>query len=811
VLTKARVAATALAPSFCSSVTTMPIESSPTDTVTQLRLRLTRAGFTPLPLYGKAPPNKRNNKRRSLTDWEQTTNVTLAMIEMWGKTWPDAINTGVLTKQMPTLDIDINNEEAARAIEDYVRERFEEHGYILPRIGKPPKRAIPFRTDEPFAKIVTNVVAPNGSAEKIEFLADGQQVVVAGIHPETRRPYGWHGGEPGQIARNDLPYIREEEAQHLIDEIVDILVRDFGYQRAAERPRNRRKGNGDADIDIDINAATGTNSSGADDWQYLIDNICEGRELHASLRDLAATLIASGMGAGAAVNFLRGLMDTSSAPRDDRFQDRYDDISRLVESAEELCHAKDEPPPDDSNDEHTSVRPPEFSDDALALRFANRHAGGLRYVAKWSTWMCWDGTRWQFDDTLDAFNRARVICREVAAGCNKLKLRKELASAKTVAAVERLARSDRRLAATVDQWDADLWLLNTPDGMIDLRTGIMREHRAEDLITRITNVAPSKRASPLWHAFLDTVTGGDKALQQYLQRVCGYALTGSTREHALFFLWGTGANGKGTFINAVTGVLADFHRSAPIETFIASHNERHPTDLAGLRGARLVTVNETEEGRRWAEAKIKMLTGGDMVSARFMRQDFFDYVPQFKLMIAGNHKPSLRTVDEAIRRRFSLIPFTVTIPPEERDTELSEKLKAERPAILQWMIEGCLAWQKQGLAPPETVTAATEAYLEAQDTFSDWIDECCELDPNAWERSTTLFACWKAWAEQSGQYVGDAKMFRARLERYGSVEHKPERDTKRAGFRGVRLNERGWGWVDRGFLGAAERGYSGAG
>jgi len=437
--------------------------------------------------------------------------------------------------------------------------------------------------------------------------------------------------------------------------------------------------------------------------------------------------------------------------------------------------------------EDDGARPPEFSDDALALRFAERHANELRYVAKWSAWLCWDGVCWRFDNTLSAFDRARVICRAAAAGCNKLKLRKELASAKTVSAVERLARSDRRLAATVEQWDADPWLLNTPEGVIDLRTGIMREHRAEDYLTRMTVVAPGNRECPIWHTFLDRVTGGNKALQQYLQRVCGYALTGSTREHALFFLWGTGANGKGTFMNAITGILADFHRIAPIETFTASYNDRHPTDLAGLRGARLVTATETEEGRRWAEAKIKTLTGGDMVSARFMRQDFFDYMPQFKLMIAGNHKPGLRAVDEAIRRRFNLIPFTITIPPDERDHELGEKLKAEWQAILRWMIDGCLDWQERGLAPPEAVTAATAAYLEAQDTFSAWLDECCERDPNAWERSMTLFASWKTWAEQSGQFVGDAKTFRARLERYNDIEHRPEPGTKRAGFKGVRL------------------------
>jgi putative DNA primase/helicase len=433
------------------------------------------------------------------------------------------------------------------------------------------------------------------------------------------------------------------------------------------------------------------------------------------------------------------------------------------------------------------VRPPEFSDDALALRFADRYASELRFVAAWSRWLRWDGKRWEFDDTLNAFDRARVICRTAAAECNKPKLAKELASAKTVAAVERLARSDRRLGATVEQWDADLWLLNTPDGVIDLRTCEMREHRVEDYLTRITAVAPGGTC-PQWHSFLDRITNGDEALQQYLQQVCGYALTGSTREHALFFLHGTGANGKGTFIKVISTVLGDHHRVAPIETFTASYSDRHPTDLAGLRGARLVTANETEEGRHWAEAKIKMLTGGDMVTARLMRQDFFDFVPQFKLMIAGNHKPALRSVDEAIRRRFNLIPFTVTIPEAERDQDLADTLlKAEGPGVLAWMIDGSLDWQERGLTPPEAVTAATAAYLEAQDSFSAWLNECCKRDPNAWERSQTLFASWKIWAEQAGYFVGDAKTFREKLERCDDIEHKLQPGTKRAGFQGLHL------------------------
>jgi putative DNA primase/helicase len=249
-------------------------------------------------------------------------------------------------------------------------------------------------------------------------------------------------------------------------------------------------------------------------------------------------------------------------------------------------------------------------------------------------------------------------------------------------------KADQRIAVTVDEWDADPWLLNTPGGTVDLRTGQMRESDPRDKLTKVTGVSPDWSCpTPLWDQLLLRAAAGDMELIAFLQRVAGYSLTGSTAEHSLFFIFGTGANGKSTFINAITACAGEYHRVAPIETFTASKNQRHPTELAGLRGARLVTAVETEEGRRWDESKIKALTGGDTVSARFMRRDFFQYTPQFKLLIAGNHKPGLRLVDEAIRRRFNLIPFTVTIPSEERDPDLSEKLKAELPGILAWMID----------------------------------------------------------------------------------------------------------------------------
>src|SRR5262245_15201515 len=203
-------------------------------TVLEVRQALVDHGYVPIPVIGKRPP---------FNSWQNVANVSRSMLEAWGRNWPRATNTGILTRYTPTLDADILNELAAIAIEDLVRERFEERGCILPRIGKPPKRAIVFRTVDPFAKITVNLTAGNGSTgEKIEFMCDGQQIVAAGIHPDTLKPYVWPLGNPTDIARDDLPDINEAEAQQLVDDVVDLLCRDFGYTRAAARPA--RRGNG---------------------------------------------------------------------------------------------------------------------------------------------------------------------------------------------------------------------------------------------------------------------------------------------------------------------------------------------------------------------------------------------------------------------------------------------------------------------------------------------------------------------------------------------------------------------------------------
>ena len=456
------------------------------------------------------------------------------------------------------------------------------------------------------------------------------------------------------------------------------------------------------------------------------------------------------------------------------------------EAANNLETAQNVQPGASVNNNADDARPPAFTDEALALRFADQHADDLRYVADRGKWMHYDGRRWNTDNTLFAYNCARRMCRIAAKECNEEKPAKLLASAKTSSAIERLARADRKLAATNEQWDTDAWLLNTPAGVIDLRTGEVRSPSSADYMTKIASIGPGADC-PIWKQHLFRIMGGDADLVAYLQRVFGYSLTGITREHALFFAYGKGANGKSVTINTIAGILGDYQRSAPIETFTASQTDRHPTELAGLQGARLVSSIETEEGRAWAESKIKALTGGDPIAARFMRQDFFEYSPQFKLFIAGNHRPALRSVDEAIRRRFQLIPFTVTIPPAERDETLTEQLKAEWPGILAWMIEGCLAWQRQGLNPPNAVLVATAEYLEGEDAILAWIEEACELGPQLHAKASDLYCSWTGWANSNGEHVGSSKRFTQSLEAHGFQR---ARTRAARGFIGLSIKKR---------------------
>jgi putative DNA primase/helicase len=439
------------------------------------------------------------------------------------------------------------------------------------------------------------------------------------------------------------------------------------------------------------------------------------------------------------------------------------------------------------------VGAPEFSEDQLALRFVSRHGADLRYVAAWGKWFAWTGQVWQHEDTLAVYDLARKICRKASSECNKQSEGKAIARAKTVAAIEQLAKSDRAIASTIGQWDAVKSLLNLPRDcfILSKRENTMAPNadRRLDYCTKVAAVDADENCPiPIFLNFLDTIFAGDTELIDYIQKVLGYCLTGETREHAMFFGYGTGANGKSVLLSTVAGIMNDYCKTAHADTFTITGSNQHPTDVAGLMGARLVICPEVEQGRRWAETKIKSLTGGDKISARFMRQDFFEYVPQFKLFITGNHKPGLRNVDEAMRRRFHLIPFTVTIPVDERDPRLAEKLKAEWPGILAWMIVGARRWYAEGLDKPRAVEDATREYLEAEDTMLAWIEDKCECGKNKYATAGELFASWKAWAELNGEFVGTAKAFALKLEGHGFEQDRLGADSVRI-WRGLGLVE----------------------
>jgi putative DNA primase/helicase len=415
--------------------------------------------------------------------------------------------------------------------------------------------------------------------------------------------------------------------------------------------------------------------------------------------------------------------------------------------------------------------PVELTENALASEFTRRYLEDLRYVHEWGKWLRWDGGRWSPERTLQVYDFARALVRQLGGRVEDRKIGAQLERAATVHAIVSLARVDRAHARVTEDFDSDPWLLNTPAGTIDLRTGVMHQHRRMDGLTKITPVAPSDGPAPHWATCLATWTRGDAALIAFLQRLCGYWLTGSVREEKLAIVYGPGANGKTKFIEAVRGCLGhDYAAGVAMETLIVTQSEQHPTDLADLRGKRLAVATETEEGRRLAEAKIKMLTGGDRIRARHMRQDFFEFAPTHKIVIVGNHRPALRNVDEAMRRRLVLIPFDVVIPLADRDPQLAAKLAEERPAILAWMLAGCRAWLDRGLDPPERVLVATEDYLASADAFARWVDECCVFDPNASVTKGRAFESWKAWAEAAGEFVGTARRLYERIARLPGVD-----------------------------------------
>ena len=434
-----------------------------------------------------------------------------------------------------------------------------------------------------------------------------------------------------------------------------------------------------------------------------------------------------------------------------------------------------------------------FADqDGVIRAFTAKHKDDLRFDHTAGSWFKWDGNCWRAERTKLAHHYARRMATRMAKRDPKAKA---LLSVPTWEAVERGARTVRQFAVTSEHWNRDMMLLGTPGGTVDLRTGELRPGNPSDHVSRLTAVAPIPRDQfdpardcPKWLAFLNEALDGDAEAIRFLQMWGGYSLTGVTKEQALVFVHGVGGSGKSTSINTMADILSEYAINVATSTLTAAKHDAHPEEIARLDGARMAWASETEKGRAWAENRVKSLTGGDKITARFMRQDSFEFTPQMKLVIVGNNAPSLTTVDEAIKRRFIILPFDH--PPKHRDNDLPAKLQKEWPGILAWMIEGCLDWQANGLIRPEVARKATESYFETQDTFQQWLEECCTVGENAADSNDNLWASWQTFAYRHGEEPGNRiRAFPETLLQKGFAKIRDRFGIRGRGFKGLRVND----------------------
>jgi putative DNA primase/helicase len=408
----------------------------------------------------------------------------------------------------------------------------------------------------------------------------------------------------------------------------------------------------------------------------------------------------------------------------------------------------------------------DMTEDGVALAFADEYAGHVVFDHTERRWAEWDGTRWRKDGKENVFNGVRKYIRRLRDE-NGGDAPAALSRMGFASAVERGVRADPRIAVEHDVWDTDPWTLGVPGGCVDLRIGKMRDARHDEYVSRQTSVAPAPPGTPapLWLAFLKQATGDDPKTVAFLQRFMGYALTGEVSEEVLTFLYGAGGNGKGVLLKTWESILGDYAIAMPMEAFTANGGVRLEYYRAQMAGHRLVTASETETGATWAESQIKELTGNEApVSARHPHGRPFNYRPMFKLAIVGNHAPRLKGRSAAMERRLRVVPFDHK--PGTPDHELKAKLRAEYPAILRWMIDGCREWQRNRLGTSPAIATATGSYFEAQDTFGRWLAERCIIDPTLSTRPGHLQTDFATWVRTSGeQAVLSATEFREAIER----------------------------------------------
>ncbi len=449
----------------------------------------------------------------------------------------------------------------------------------------------------------------------------------------------------------------------------------------------------------------------------------------------------------------------------------------------------------------TATQQPEFARTDLgnAERLVYHFGDEIRYCHAWKTWLSWDGTRWCPDETNHIRELAKKTVRRIYEEAKKTAddgkrqaLAKHAVSSESepkIRAMISLAKSDSHVAIKPDDFDKDKFLFNCLNGTLDLRTGKLFPQRKEDCITKLAHVRYDPYAKcPQWINFLKRIMDNNTNLIDFLKRSVGYSLTGDTSEQCLFIFFGSGANGKSTFLRAVNMLIGDYGQQTATETLLVKQKGAIPNDIARLKGSRFITACEAEAEQRLAESLIKQMTGGDIISARFLHQEWFDFEATYKIFLGTNHKPVIKGTDHAIWRRIKLVPFEVTIPEQERDGSLLDKLQDELSGILTWAVQGCLEWQNNGLGVPEEVSEATNEYRDEMDIMNDFVTECCIQDKGYTVLSKDLYNAYKTWCEENGEYPLKKNAFSRRLGEKGFATGRIGMGGAR-GWKGIKLQE----------------------